>query len=56
MDKVAIVTGADTGIGWAIARRLQQDGFALAFHTREGDDESRSRYEEIAEEIGRAHV
>jgi NAD(P)-dependent dehydrogenase (short-subunit alcohol dehydrogenase family) len=54
MDKVAIVTGADTGIGWAITRRLQQDGFALAFHTREGDDGSRSRYEEIAE-AGKAH-
>jgi NAD(P)-dependent dehydrogenase (short-subunit alcohol dehydrogenase family) len=52
MDKVAVVTGADTGIGWAIAERLQQDGFVLGFHTR--DKEPKARYEEIAE-TGRAH-
>lgn len=47
MDKVAVVTGADTGIGWAIAERLQQDGYVLGFHTR--DEEPKARYEEIAE-------
>jgi NAD(P)-dependent dehydrogenase (short-subunit alcohol dehydrogenase family) len=51
MDKVAVVTGADTGIGWAIAQRLQQDGYVLGFHTR--DKEPKARYEEIAEN-GRA--
>jgi len=54
MDKVAVVTGANTGIGWSIAERLQQDGFALGFHTREEDDESRSRYEELAQ-AGKVH-
>jgi len=54
VDKVAIVTGANTGIGLAIAQRLQRDGFAVAFHTRDKKEESRARYAEISEK-GRTH-
>jgi NAD(P)-dependent dehydrogenase (short-subunit alcohol dehydrogenase family) len=53
-ERVALVTGASTGIGWAIAERLQRDGFALAFHSRDDEEEDRARFEEIAAR-GRAH-
>jgi NAD(P)-dependent dehydrogenase (short-subunit alcohol dehydrogenase family) len=35
--KVALVTGANTGIGLAIAKRLLADGFALGYATRDDD-------------------
>jgi NAD(P)-dependent dehydrogenase (short-subunit alcohol dehydrogenase family) len=54
VSRVALVTGANTGIGWAVARRLQKDGLALAFHTRDEKEESRARFEEISGD-GEAH-
>jgi NAD(P)-dependent dehydrogenase (short-subunit alcohol dehydrogenase family) len=32
--RVALVTGSTSGIGLAIAKRLAEDGFAIAFHSR----------------------
>jgi NAD(P)-dependent dehydrogenase (short-subunit alcohol dehydrogenase family) len=46
--KVALVTGADSGIGLAIAERLQREAFALVFATRKRDEEAREAYERLA--------
>jgi NAD(P)-dependent dehydrogenase (short-subunit alcohol dehydrogenase family) len=47
--KVALVTGANAGIGLAIAERLQREGFGLVFATRERDEEAREVYERLTE-------
>jgi NAD(P)-dependent dehydrogenase (short-subunit alcohol dehydrogenase family) len=45
--RVALVTGADTGIGFAICKRLQRDGFVLGFATHEADDDARAALDEL---------
>jgi glucose 1-dehydrogenase len=48
MPAVALVTGADTGIGRAIAERLQKDGFALVYATRQRDVDAGDVFEELS--------
>ena len=51
---VALVTGANAGIGYAIAERLLRDGFSVGYATQERDDRYLEPYERLSH-LGTVH-
>ena len=58
MQKVAIITGGNRGIGFGIAQKLVEEGWSLAICATRTESECRDALDSLRAfgKIGRAHV